>query len=126
MKKILFVDDDTQTLTLMEKVAEILGHKGYTCPTASDALQYAAALCPDLILIDVNMQEMNGFDVVHQIRSFHGTSKMPVLILSASVPEMEEKHALEVGANGYIEKPLTLKNLSQAVQNYALNNGHTA
>ncbi|PKO17746.1 MAG: hypothetical protein CVU39_04490 [Chloroflexi bacterium HGW-Chloroflexi-10] len=118
MAKLLFVDDDTHTLALMEQIAQILGHRAYLCSAARDALQYAAAFCPDLILIDVNMQEISGFEVIRQIREFHGTAQMPALILSAGDPDIEGKKAMDVGANGFLPKPLTIKNLEDAIYEF--------
>ena len=116
MAKILFIDDDTQTLELMEREAEILGHDAYLCPMASEALQYALNHEPDIIMIDINMQEINGFDVVRQLRNSKITEKLPIIIISAGDPETDGKKALEAGANGFLQKPLSIMNMDDAIK----------
>ena len=122
MAKILFVDDDTNTLELMEKISQILGHQAITCPQADLAVTYALKDNPDLIMVDVNMQEFNGFDVVRQIRQNTTQLKTPILILSASDPDEDTSLALNAGASGYIPKPLTIDSLSKVLEKY--NNHH--
>lgn len=119
MAKILFIDDDMQTLALMEKEAEILGHQPILCPNSGDAVQYAIICNPDLILVDINMQEYNGFEVVSQIRNYQQISKIPILILSAAESDIEGIRAIEAGANGFLSKPLTLNSLDNAIRTYA-------
>lgn len=107
------------TLALMEKEAEILGYQPILCPNSGDAIQYAVIFNPDLILIDINMQEYNGFEIVRQIRDYQQISHIPVLILSAGDQEIEGVKSLDAGANGFLSKPLTLSALENAVKQYA-------
>lgn len=118
MAKILFIDDDTQTLSLMEKIAQILGHQAVTCPQANQAVNYVMNEVPDIVMVDVNMQEFNGFDVVRQIRSNLPKNNLPILIVSASDPNLEQSLAINSGANGFIAKPLTISGLSKAIDTY--------
>jgi DNA-binding response OmpR family regulator len=118
MIKILFIDDDAMTLSLMEKEAEILGHEPILCPDSRNAIQHIVNSNPDLILVDVNMQSLNGYQVVSQIRNFDRSYSIPVLMLSAGDPNVEGKKALEAGANGFLMKPLTLKGMENAVKGY--------
>lgn len=118
MAQILFIDDDTHTLSLMEQIALILGHHAILCPAARNAYNMAVENEPDLIMIDINMQEMNGFDVVKKLRQHKKTSQTPVIILSASEPDFESSKAIEVGANGFLPKPLTIKNLESTIAQF--------
>ena len=118
MAQILFIDDDTHTLSLMEQIALILGHHAILCPAARNAFNMAVENEPDLIMIDINMQEMNGFDVVKKLRNHKKTSQTPVIILSASEPDFESSKAIAVGANGFLPKPLTIKNLESTIAQF--------
>ena len=118
MAKILFIDDDTHTLSLMAQIALILGHEAILCPAAKSALMMAIENQPDLIMIDINMQEMNGFDVVKKFRENKPTAQTPVIILSASEPDFESKKSFSVGANGFLPKPLTIKNLENILRKF--------
>lgn len=120
MAKILFIDDDTHTLSLMEQIALILGHEAILCPSAKSALMMALETHPDLILIDINMQDMNGFDVVKKLRDNQPTAQTPIIILSASEPDFESKKSYGVGANGFLPKPLTIKNLENILRKFTI------
>ncbi|PKO04163.1 MAG: hypothetical protein CVU41_18535 [Chloroflexi bacterium HGW-Chloroflexi-3] len=118
MAKILFIDDDTHTLSLMEQIALILGHSAILCPTAKDAMRMALETLPDLIMLDIHMQELNGFDVVKHLRNDEITMKTPIIILSASEPDFETEKAISVGADGFLPKPLTIRDLETVVAKF--------
>lgn len=118
MAKILFIDDDTHTLSLMEQIALILGHQAILCPAAKDAMRMALETLPDLIMLDINMQELNGFDVVKHLRNDEITMKTPIIILSASEPDFETEMAIAVGADGFIPKPLTIRDLETVIAKF--------
>ena len=118
MSKILFIDDDLLTLQLMKTVAEILCHQSFTCSEPEYAIQHVDQTNPDLILIDINMRDISGFQVVQQIREHTHSASVPILIVSAGDPQVEGKKALEAGANGFISKPLSISGLDSAVKQY--------
>ncbi len=118
MAKILFIDDDTHTLTLMKQIARILGHEAYLCPAAKNAMNMALEINPDLIMIDINMQDISGFDVVKYMRDDDLTKKIPIIFLSASEPDFETEKAIAVGANGFLPKPLTIRDLETVVARF--------
>jgi len=120
MSKILFVDDDQSTLILMNRATEILGHQSFTCSEPENAIKHVDHTHPDLILIDINMQGVNGFQVVQQIRHHANASSLPVLIVSAGDPMIEGEKAVEAGANGFISKPLSISKLDSAIKQYAM------
>ncbi|OLC52142.1 MAG: adenylate/guanylate cyclase domain-containing response regulator [Chloroflexi bacterium 13_1_40CM_4_68_4] len=102
--RILVVDDQRQNLRLLEAV---LAPRGYTVLTASsgdEALERIAADSPDLILLDIVMPGMNGYEVIRRIRADARTSFLPVVMVTAS-PEQDKIEAIEAGADDFIPKP---------------------
>lgn len=71
-------------------------------------LEKAPAL-PKLILLDLNMQRMNGFDVLAELRNISAYRKLPVVILTTSENEDDKRKSLNLGANGFLTKPCSLK-----------------
>ncbi len=122
MAKILFIDDDVQTLELMAREANILGHEAILCPSSGEAIHHVYLTRPDLVLVDINMQDLSGFDIVQQIRNSEYVAGTPVLILSAGEPDIEGKKAMEVGANGFLAKPLTILDLEGAIKKFSNHN----
>ncbi len=120
MAKILFIDDDTHTLSLMEQIALIVGHQPILCPAARDGMRMAIESLPDLIMIDINMQEMNGFEVVRDLRNNDVTMNSILIMLSASEPDFETNKAISAGANGFLPKPLTIRDLETVIAKFNL------
>lgn len=120
MASVLFVDDDVLALQLMSKVMELLGHRAIVSSSPGRGLTLAEHEQPGLILVDMNMDEMDGVEFVRQLRTTPGTSHLPVLIFSAGNDCSDEKVAKEAGANGYIQKPVGLQELSKIIQFYTV------
>jgi len=111
---ILVVDDDAAILDL---VAQVLAEEGYNVLTSSTgrmAITLAAAHRPQLILLDLMMPELNGWQVVHALKSSTQTQAIPILLLSAR--RDIDKTADELGVTAYLEKPFDLEELLSSVQ----------
>jgi two-component system, OmpR family, response regulator len=106
--KILLVDDDPR---LRDLVALALERAGYAVLTAGDgqrALMHAARERPDLIVLDVGLPEMDGFEVCRRVRA---TSDVPILFLTARDDEIDRIVGLELGADDYVTKPFSPREL---------------
>lgn len=105
-KKILLVDD-SQTVLLMEKM--ILSKGPYAVVTANDgeeAVRKAAAEKPDLILLDVIMPKMNGFEACRALRAQEATSDTPIIMVTTRGEENNVESGYESGCSDYITKPI--------------------
>ena len=110
-KKILVVDDEEDILHFLELV---LREKGYEVATASsghEALTRAQMVRPDLILLDIMMPQMDGWEVLKLLRVDEGTSDIPVAMLSARTEAKDRVQGLQEGAVDYICKPFSLQEL---------------
>ncbi|GHS89868.1 DNA-binding response regulator [Synergistales bacterium] len=120
---ILVAEDDP---AILAGVADLLTIEGYAVETAIDgasALERFRSLSPDLVLLDVMMPEMNGYDVCRAIRAVD--SATPVLMLTAKGEEIDKVIGLELGADDYIVKPFSMAELLARVRS-ALRRGALA
>ena len=111
MKKILVIEDDD---FIRETVLEILEARGFEAVGASNGrtgIQLAVAQIPDVILSDVMMPEVNGFEVFAAVRSHPATAGVPFIFMTGS--EMEK--ALELKADGYLKKPCSAQEMVRAI-----------
>jgi DNA-binding response OmpR family regulator len=118
MRRILVVDDEPE---LREQVKARLEHMGYAVLTASDgeeAIAVARREKPDLILLDVLMPKLNGYQVCRELKSHPETQATPVLMLTAKAQEGDRFWGQKTGADDYITKPFTMGILVQKVQQY--------
>lgn len=110
-KKILVVDDEKD---IVEMVKYNLEREGYTVLTARNgkrAIEQAQEKKPDLILLDIMMPEMDGWEVCKQLMKDENTSTTPVIFLTAKDSEVDEVVGLELGADDYIVKPISIRKL---------------
>jgi CheY-like chemotaxis protein len=119
MTRILFIDDDVLTLELMGKVTDLLGHEAILCLTAAQAIEIVSHEKPGLILVDYHLSDSDGLEFIHNLHRQINVAETPVFILSAGIsPKMKEEARL-AGAQGFLEKPLSLDKLSQVIKQYA-------
>ena len=101
--KVLIVDDDDAVLNMLYKVIKSNGIEADTCSSGESALDLVSKQIYDLILLDINMQGMDGFQVVETLRK-QGI-KTPIIILSGRAEDYDMLYGLDIGADDYITKP---------------------
>ena len=111
MTRILIADDDPHTLTMLEFRLKSLGHEIISASDGGQALEMAESQSPDLVLLDLNMPVLDGFQVLRKLKSGSGTKDIPVIRLSAHGQEKEVVTGLEFGAVDYVTKPFSFAEL---------------
>jgi DNA-binding response OmpR family regulator len=104
----ILVADDEQDIR--ELVAYRLSRAGYTIIEARDgqeAFELAVDQSPDMAVLDVMMPRLNGFDLTGRLRHTPATQRLPILLMSASVQEVDISRGFAAGADGYLTKPFT-------------------
>jgi DNA-binding response OmpR family regulator len=110
MKKILLIDDEQENLEL---IAEMLQSEfqPLKCSSGREGLLVAVREQPDLILLDINMPEMNGFEVCRRLREQPSTRQIPIVMLTTASSLDCRVKGLDVGADDYITKPFQIREL---------------
>jgi len=114
--KILVVDDSTTNVVLLEA---ILDEKGYLIETALNAKEAYSIIdreSPDLILLDLLMPKISGFDFLEEIRKNEKTKDTPVIVVSALTDEENVEKIMKMGAIDFIKKPIDLQYLVDKVE----------
>jgi CheY-like chemotaxis protein len=117
MKRILVVDDLADNLFLLQTLLETEGYRVETANDGRSALAKLQTTPPDLVLLDVMMPGMNGFEVTQQIRQHQQLSSLPILLITAH-SEAKAEEGLSVGADDFITKPIDFDDLMQRVQKF--------
>ncbi|HTV18296.1 MAG TPA: sigma-54 dependent transcriptional regulator [Polyangiaceae bacterium] len=116
MPRILVVDDDRE---LLNNVSELLVEEGFEAISASngaDAVALAKARAPDLVVCDIAMPIMDGYQVLSALRSHPATSLLPFIFLSARAERNEVRAGMNLGADDYVTKPFQLQELLDAIR----------
>ena len=111
MARILIAEDDPHTLLMLEFKLNSLGHEVISANDGGQALEVAESHSPDLVLLDLNMPVLDGFQVLRRLKSGSGTKDIPVIMLSAHGQEKEVVTGLEFGAVDYVTKPFSFAEL---------------
>lgn len=111
--RILVVDDEPQIQRFLRPALRAAGYEVIEAATGTEALKAAATAAPDVIILDLGLPDMDGKDVVAQLR---GWSQVPVIILSARDRESEKIAALDCGADDYVEKPFGIGELTARIR----------
>ena len=113
---ILAVDDDIDILELVEVSLTADGFNVITASDGRSALESARDNAPDLILLDLMMPEMDGFEVIEKLKSDAATRTIPVIMLTAKAQTHEKIQGLRSGADDYITKPFQLDELTARIE----------
>ena len=110
-RKILVVDDNLDSTMILRSMLESQGFSVRVANSGPEALAALAQEVPDLVLLDVMMPEMSGFEVLEQIKATHATSAVPVIMVTAKMQDEDVMTGYQYGADYYITKPCTAKQL---------------
>ncbi len=114
--KILAVDDEEHIQELLKFNLENSGYKVICCGTGPEALKIVRAEKPDLVLLDVMLPGIDGYDVCKEIRKDNEISSLPIIMITAKSEELDKILGLELGADDYITKPFSVRELLARVK----------
>lgn len=116
MPKILVVDDSPTEIFQFKEMLERMGYEVITADNGRDGVKMAAEEQPDVVLMDIVMPDMNGFQATRQIARGAETSHIPVIIVSSKNQETDKVWGQRQGARGYITKPVDTRELVSVMQ----------
>lgn len=117
MKQVWIIDDDQEMAHAMGMMLELLGYQTTTFLHARSAAQtLQTGERPDLIVLDINMPEISGLDFLEFLRRRSEWDDLPVVMLSSEAADVTVDEAMDLGADGYVMKPVTLEELEKAIE----------
>jgi CheY-like chemotaxis protein len=113
--RILLIDDSSTNNLLFQSIFEEAGYKVSICFNGKEALRQIHKEIPDLVMLDVMMPGMDGFEVLNSIKTNSATSHIPVIMLTAKNDQESRERALSMGAIDYILKPIGINEILDVV-----------
>jgi twitching motility two-component system response regulator PilH len=118
MSKVLIVDDSPSQLVGMQRTAEKLGHQVITAEDGAAGVEAARRELPDLILMDVVMPNLNGFQATRTIAKDPKTSHIPIVLVTTKDQDTDRVWGMRQGARAYVTKPIEEAELIRVIKEY--------
>ena len=115
---ILYVEDNFENRVLIRRVLESEGYQMTEASTANAAFEQIEKQIPDLILMDINMPDMDGYTLTAKIKEKPEHKSIPVIAVTANVMRGDKERALKSGCDGYIQKPIDIDLLTEQIERY--------
>lgn len=116
--KILIVEDDPNNLRLLELLLAHAGHNTHSASNGLECLQRVKEERPDLILMDVELPKLDGYETTRILRQDSSTAAIPIIGVSSFASAESHQAALDSGMNDYIEKPISVSNFVKQISPY--------
>jgi two-component system cell cycle response regulator DivK len=115
---ILYVEDNPDNRLLVKRILLSEDYSLLEATDATEALSVLRTARPDLILMDINMPDMDGYTLTAKIKSLPGFERVPILAVTANVMRGDKEKTLEAGCDGYIQKPLDIDQLTREIEKF--------
>jgi two-component system cell cycle response regulator DivK len=117
---ILYVEDNPDNRNLIRRVLNAEGYFVVEAINAGQAIEKLEGNNIDLILMDINMPDMDGYTLTSRIKAIQRFSKIPIVAVTANVMRGDREKSLEAGCDGYIQKPIDIDTLAQQIERFII------
>jgi two-component system cell cycle response regulator DivK len=118
-KKILIVEDNVLNMKLFNDVLDANGYVTQQSTTGLDAYDLCLSFEPDLVILDIQLPEISGFDIIKKIRSNPTLKDLPVIAITAFAMHGDEERILSAGCSAYLSKPISVGRFLEYIEHYA-------
>lgn len=116
-KQILVIDDEEAIVLLLETILNVYNYHSIACMQPEKAIDMVSAHKPDLIILDIAMPGLDGYEICRKLKSNPETANIPILMVTALALSQDKKLGLECGADGFIFKPFDPQNVIKEIEN---------
>lgn len=116
--KILYVEDNPENRLLVRRILQADGFTVLEADDAGQALKILETHLPDLILMDINMPDIDGYTLTSRLKSLPQLGNVPIIALTANVMKGDRERSLEAGCDGYIQKPIDVDSLPMQINRF--------
>ena len=116
--KVLYIEDNIDNMTLVQRVLEIEGFEVIPAETGKDGVSKAIKTLPDIIITDINLPDIDGYEVTDMLKNDKKTAHIPVIAMTANVMKKDREHVFKAGCDGYISKPIDVDELPGQIETF--------
>jgi two-component system cell cycle response regulator DivK len=119
---ILYIEDDFQNRVLVRRILEASGFAIMEAEDGKTGLKLAERFVPDLILMDINLPEIDGYEVTSRLKQMSALAQVPIIAMTANVMKGDRERTLAAGCDGYIQKPIDVDLLPDQINRFLSSN----
>ena len=119
IKNILVVDDSPTERHIMTQLLQGAGYEVSPAEGGDEGVERAKQIKPDLVIMDVVMPRMDGFDLTRNVRADERTKRVPIIMITSRIADKHRNYAMEIGVNHYLGKPYQEEELLALIAGYA-------
>lgn len=116
--KVLYIEDNHDNMILVKRVLEIEGYEVIQAGTGKEGLAKALANTPDIIITDINLPDIDGYEVTDTLKKNKITRHIPIVAMTANVMKKDRENVFQAGCDGFISKPIDVDELPGQIENF--------
>ena len=114
--RILYIEDNAENRLLVKRILEAHGHTVFEATDGTSGLEAAIRVRPDLVLLDISLPEVDGYDIAGRFREMEEMDGVPVVAVTANVMKGDRERSLAAGCDVYIPKPIDITRLPEQIE----------
>lgn len=119
-KKVLVIEDNEQNLYLITFILEKHGYQVFAAHDGQSGIDLVNQVSPDLILLDIQLPGMNGYQVAEKLREMYGDQKIPIIAVTSYAMVGDKEKALAAGCTGYVTKPINPETIIPYIESFLI------
>jgi len=115
---ILYIEDNVENRILVKRILEVEGYKVIEADSGREGLEKAEEARPDLIIMDINLPEIDGYELTRRLKQMEHLANTPIIAMTANVMKGDREKTLAAGCDGYIQKPIDVDQLPVQIAHF--------
>ena len=116
--KVLYIEDNLDNMILVKRILEIEGYHVIGAETGQEGLAKAMEDLPDIVITDINLPDIDGYEVTDTLKKDTKTAHIPVIAMTANVMKKDRENVIQAGCDGFISKPIDVDDLPGQIENF--------
>ena len=116
--RVLYIEDNPDNMILVKRILEIEGYEVIGALTGREGLIKAMQNKPDIVITDINLPDIDGYEITHNLKTDKTTAHIPVVAMTANVMQKDRENVFGAGCDGYITKPIDVDELPEQIESF--------
>jgi len=116
--KVLYIEDNADNMMLVKRVLLVEDYEVIEARNGTDGLAKAASELPDIIITDINLPDIDGYEITSRLKANPITANIPIIAMTANVMKKDRQNVLDAGCDGYISKPIDIDELPVQIEKF--------